>query len=375
MKWKISSPSSGLSARFMRFNPFDYAQGPERFVSKDFRQREAYHSMNFIQQHLRKGAFVLAVMLAASQTGYAQNGLTQDRSDSNLVPVNTMSNTQSGNAPAGQLTYSTNYDTQFAPTSSFMQSPYGNGNGMMPQAGPRNPATNSAQDPYLASEVSPFSHYSPYLEVVGEGSDYSLGVDDVVTIIVRDQPDFSGRYVVDPDGNIQYNFVGDIKAEGKTKEQLKAEITEKLRRFVRYPEVAVMISEYRSKAVYVLGYVNSPGKYAMKGDRITVKEAVVAAGLPRMDAKTNKVYVIRPSQHTADGKPQKKNVNVNKLLNKGESAEDFILQPGDTVVVNQRWFDKFVNNFSRIIGPVFQSAAVYELGFGARDGGIFTDAK
>jgi polysaccharide export outer membrane protein len=323
--------------------------------------------MNFISKNQRKAAFVMALMLTASQNSFAIDSLTQDQGDSNLVAMSHGS-TQ-GNAPAGQLTYSTNYNSQFSPTATFMQSPYG----AMPMPAARlNPAMTSAQDPLLASEVSPFSHYSPYIEVVGEGSDYSLGIDDVVTIIVRDQPDFSGRYVVDPDGNIQYNFVGDIKAEGKTKEQLKAEVTEKLRRFVRYPEVAVMISEYRSKAVYVLGYVNAPGKYAMKGDRITVKEAIVAAGLPRADAKLNKVYVIRPSQHTADGVPQKKNVNVNKLLNKGESAEDFILQPGDTVVVNQRWFDKFVNNFSRIVGPVFQSAAVYELAMGPRNGGIFS---
>jgi polysaccharide biosynthesis/export protein len=325
--------------------------------------------MNVLNLNLRKGAFALAVLVALSQNGFAIDSLTQDQNNSNLVAV---SGTTSGNAPAGQLTYSTNYNPQFSPTATFMQSPYG---GMPMPAARLNPAMTSSKDPYLASEVSPFSHYSPYTEVVGEGSDYSLGIDDIVTIIVRDQPDFSGRFVVDPDGNLQYNFIGDIKAEGKTKEQLKAEVTEKLRRFVRYPEVAVMISEYRSKAVYVLGYVNNPGKYAMKGDRITVKEAVVAAGLPRFDAKTSKVFVVRPSQHTADGKPQKKNVNVNKLLNKGESAEDFILQPGDTVVVNQRWFDKFVNNFSRIVGPLFQSAAVYELGFGARDGGIFTGGE
>lgn len=334
MKSKILNPYKGLSALSMKFK------------------------LSFL------------IVLLVSQNAFAIDSLTQDQGESNLVAIS--SSTNQGNAPAGQLTYSTNYNPQFSPTATFMQSPYGAMS--MPHAR-TNPAMTSAQDPYSASEVSPFSHYSPYMEVVGEGSDYSLGIDDVITIIVRDQPDFSGRYVVDPDGNIQYNFVGDIKAEGKTKEQLKAEITEKLRRFVRYPEVAVMISEYRSKAVYVLGYVNSPGKYAMKGDRITVKEAIVAAGLPRADASINKVFVIRPSQHTADGKPQQKNVNVKKLLNKGESAEDFILQPGDTVVVNQRWFDKFVNNFSRLVGPVFQAASVYELGFGNRDGGFLRGGR
>ena len=42
---------------------------------------------------------------------------------------------------------------------------------------PANPAVQSAADPYNASEVSPFSHYSPYMEVVGENSKYILGID------------------------------------------------------------------------------------------------------------------------------------------------------------------------------------------------------
>jgi polysaccharide export outer membrane protein len=227
----------------------------------------------------------------------------------------------------------------------------------------------------MASEVSPYSRYSPYIEVVGEGSNYTLGVDDVVTVIVRNQPDFSGRFVIDPEGNIQYNFAGDIKAAGKSKEELKVEIMERLRKFVRYPEVAVMISEYRSKAVYVFGFVNRPGKYAMKGDKITLKEAVVAAGLPRVDAAMKRVYVIRPSQYTENGKSAKRKVDLKKLLQKGDSAEDFMLEPGDTIVIDQKNFDRFVNAFSRIVGPVFQAAAVYELGFGGDGNGFLRPDK
>ena len=318
----------------------------------------------------------LTALLVTSQAAYAEpllyRGNQQEGNGKN-------SNVQNSQAPAVPILYGANYDPQFSQYSSFMQAPsYSQGplqqqygqSSYGPGPGYKNPATANASDPYLASEVSPYSRYSPYMEIVGEGSDYKLGIDDVVTIIVRNQPDFSGRFVVDPDGNIQYNFVGDIKAEGKTKEELKAEIMKRLTRFVRYPEVAVMISEYRSKAVYVFGYVNSPGKYAMKGNHITVKEAVVAAGLPRMDGSLNRVYVTRPDKNTKDGKPGKKKVDLNKILNKGISAEDFLLEPGDTIIVNQRYFDKFVNGFSRIIGPVFQSAAVYELGFGAPQNGL-----
>ncbi len=321
--------------------------------------------------------------LTTNQIVFAAPLLYRGNQDQNATP----SQVQNGQTSVMPVSYNgANYDPQFPPYSSFMQAPqYGQGSLQQqyaqspypssgyPSTGMQGPTPN--MDPYFASEVSPYSRYSPYLEVVGEGSDYTLGIDDVVTIIVRNQPDFSGRYVVDPEGNIQYNFVGDIPAVGKTKEELKAEIMKRLTRFVRYPEVAVMISEYRSKAVYVFGFVNAPGKYAMKGDRITVKEVVVAAGLPRMDGSLKNVYIIRPSEYAKDGKAAKKKVDLDKLLNKGQSAEDFILQPGDTIVVHQRYFDKFVNGFSRLVGPLFQSAAVYELAWGGSGSGFLRPGK
>ncbi|MBI3999829.1 MAG: polysaccharide export protein [Candidatus Omnitrophica bacterium] len=329
----------------------------------------------------RVAAFVLMLALATNQVVYAEPLLYRGSQQTNQQG----SQVQDAQSPAVPVIYGTSYDPQFAPYASFMQAPQYSQGGLQQQYGSQapgslpygvpnpamqNPAMSNSKDPYAASEVSPYSHYSPYIEVVGEGSDYTLGIDDVVTIIVRNQPDFSGRFVVDPEGNIQYNFVGDIPAEGKTKEELKAEIVKRLTRFVRYPELAVMISEYRSKAVYVFGYVGAPGKYAMKGNHITVKEAVVAAGLPRMDGSLKNVYVIRPDKNTQSGKPEKTKVNLDKILNKGLSADDFVLEPGDTIVVHQRYFDKFVNGFSRLIGPVFQSAAVYELAWGGSANGF-----
>ena len=327
-------------------------------------------------------SFILILsILVTDQAVFAAPLLYRGNQDQNATP----SQVQNGQTSVMPVGYNgANYDPQFPPYSSFMQAPQYSqgalqqqyGQSPYPSTGAPGPNSNSSNmDPYFASETSPYSRYSPYLEVIGEGSDYTLGVDDVVTIIVRNQPDFSGRYVVDPEGNIQYNFVGDIPAIGKSKEELKAEITKRLTRFVRYPEVAVMISEYRSKAIYVFGFVSAPGKYAMKGDRITVKEAVVAAGLPRMDGSLKRVYIIRPSEHTKDGEPAKKKVDLDKLLNKGQSAEDFILEPGDTLVVHQRYFDKFVNGFSRLVGPLFQSAAVYELAWGGSGNGFLRGGK
>jgi len=109
------------------------------------------------------------------------------------------------------IAYQTSYAGQYPSYASFMQSPQSSSVFQQPYVpGSYSTATSNMPhpyDPYGATEVSPYSHYSPYVEIVGEGSDYLLGIDDVVTVIVRYQPDFSGRFVVDPDGNVQYQFV------------------------------------------------------------------------------------------------------------------------------------------------------------------------
>ncbi|MBI4430633.1 MAG: polysaccharide export protein [Candidatus Omnitrophica bacterium] len=329
-----------------------------------------------IQIHSVFFAFLISIILMSVANSFAEDlSYAGNPNDLSYAANSPSSQTPPGASPLVPVGYSTGYGAQFSPYASFMQSPYSAGAlqqqymsanpgfpGIVQGAGPQ------PTDPYGAQEVSPFSRYSPYIEVIGEGAKYTLGIDDVVTVIVRNQPDFSGRFVVDPEGNIQYSFAGDIKAAGKTKDELRKDIGESLKKFVRYPEVAVMISDYRSKYVFVFGYVNRQGKYAMKGDQITVKEAIVAAGLPREDGSMKRVYVVRPSNLTEDGKAVSKKVNLKDLIIKGNAAEDFFLEPGDTIVVHQKYFDKFVNSFSKLVGPLFQASAVYELAYGNQDG-------
>jgi hypothetical protein len=52
--------------------------------------------------------------------------------------------------------------------------------------------------------------------VVGEGF-YTLGRDDIIQIDVRNQPEFSGMFLIGFDGRIQYNYLGDIPIAGMTK--------------------------------------------------------------------------------------------------------------------------------------------------------------
>ena len=163
----------------------------------------------------------------------------------------------------------------------------------------------------------------------GASSNYTLGVGDILDITVRNNPEFSGRFSVGPDGNLQYTFIGDIKAEGFTKQQLKEKIEKELVKYIKVPEVDITIAAYLSKFVYCLGAVGRPGKYPMQGDTVTLRDLIVGAGLPNPDAALRRTFVIKPDVTN----PTFKKVDLVLLLYKGVLKDDLVLEPGTVVFV------------------------------------------
>lgn len=185
-------------------------------------------------------------------------------------------------------------------------------------------------------------------ELHTEGSStYTLGPTDVVEITVQRHPEVSGQFPINKEGNIQYQFVGDIHIANLTKEQVKEVIRQRLSEYIINPEVSVKIVGYNSKVVYVIGEVGNPGKIYMQGDTMTVREALVQAGLPLLSASTRKCPLITPS---ADGNPKKLQVNVFALLYEGDLRENLVMKPGDTLYIPATILSKAM----RVIQPVAQ---------------------
>jgi len=180
-----------------------------------------------------------------------------------------------------------------------------------------------------------------------DSSKYTLGPEDVIEISVVKHPDFSGIYPVNLEGKIQYKFVGDINVTGMTKGELEEKIKTIISAYVASPEVNVTITEFKSKAFYVLGEVGSPGKYNMRSESITVSEAVIMAGLPTEGAAMRKTKIITPG---VNGSKTRK-VNLYSLLYAGDLKEDLLLKPGDYLYVPSTVLAKLI----RVISPVSTS--------------------
>ncbi len=182
---------------------------------------------------------------------------------------------------------------------------------------------------------------------VQESSRYTLGINDAISISVARHPEVSGDYYINSEGKIQYEFVGDLKVSGLTKDEAKDLVTTNLSKYIISPDVTVKIIGYNSKVVYVLGEVGAPGKIYMHGDTITVHEALLQAGLPLLSASMKKSRLITPAE---DGKAERKYVNVEALLYEGDLRENLVMKPGDVLYIPATILAKAM----RVINPVAQ---------------------
>jgi polysaccharide export outer membrane protein len=159
------------------------------------------------------------------------------------------------------------------------------------------------------------------------GPDYVIGPEDDLHIAVWKEADLTATLPVRPDGKISLPLLNDVQAAGLTPQQLSASLTEKLKKYVADPHVTVVVTAINSKRIYVNGEVLHSGPMTMLPN-MTVLQAISTAGLNQF-ANTKHIYVLR----TENGKQQKLPVNYRKLL-KGEQIEqNYLLQPGDTIVV------------------------------------------
>ena len=180
-----------------------------------------------------------------------------------------------------------------------------------------------------AAEVAAESQFS---------SDYRIGVDDVLKVSVWRNDDLSVTVPVRPDGKISVPLVGDVAAGGRTPEEVGATIEEKLAAYVRDPKVAVILTELRSheflSRVRVTGAVRKPVSIPFR-QGMTVLDAVLEAGGVNDFAAANRTRLYRKQEN---GAARAYDVELKALLEKGDLATNFPVQPGDVITVPERAF-------------------------------------
>jgi polysaccharide biosynthesis/export protein len=159
------------------------------------------------------------------------------------------------------------------------------------------------------------------------GPEYVIGAEDVLHIAVWKEADLTATLPVRPDGKISLPLLNDVQAAGLTPIQLADSVTEKLKKYIADPRVTVVVTQINSKRVYMVGEVVHTGPISMLPN-MTVLQALSSAGLTQF-ANTKGIYVLR----VENGRQQKLPVNYRKLVKGEQMDQNYVLQPGDTIVV------------------------------------------
>jgi polysaccharide biosynthesis/export protein len=188
----------------------------------------------------------------------------------------------------------------------------------------------------------------PPFSATAEPLEYAMGPDDIVKVTVLGHDDLTQTIVVQSDGTFIYPLIGRVKAADLTPKELERKITTLLAGgFVRNPQVAVSVQEYRSKTVFVVGEVSRPGSFSLSG-RMTVLELLSKAG-PTSAAGTE-VVIVRPKgpvtgpllpvdvsgNPNADVSAQADLIRVNvRDIQMGQLDKNVFVRPNDTLFVTQ----------------------------------------
>lgn len=164
---------------------------------------------------------------------------------------------------------------------------------------------------------------------------YHIGVDDVVSVSVWQNPELSVTVPVRPDGRISMPLLGDVQAGGLTPEQVSANIKRALGQYVRDPHVVVILEELNShqflSRVRVTGAVNQPMSMPFRPG-ITVLDAVLEAGGLTEFASADRAVLYRRVGEENKRIP----VKLDAILNKGDLSTNYTLQPGDVISIPER---------------------------------------
>ena len=157
---------------------------------------------------------------------------------------------------------------------------------------------------------------------------FVLGPGDVLEISVWRDEALTREVAVRPDGKISFPLIGDVLAKGRTVDELREVIQEKLKIYVPDAPVSVLTKQINSTKVYVVGKVNQPGAYLMT-EQLTVMQLLAMAGGLNAFADQGKILILRTNGKTQEAM----NFDYKRVSGGRELDLNITLMPNDTVIV------------------------------------------
>jgi len=169
-----------------------------------------------------------------------------------------------------------------------------------------------------------------------QDSNYRLSANDLLDFRVFQEPELDGVIRVSGDGTAIFPLIGAVTVVGKTVTSATEEIKSRYRDgYLVYPQVSLTVRTYAQKLFTVLGQVQKPGSYDMKGsDEITLLQAIGMAGGYTKIANPGRVTVKRLEE---GGRERVIKLDAKRMARGGDSSS-FYIKPGDVITIAESLF-------------------------------------
>jgi polysaccharide export outer membrane protein len=157
---------------------------------------------------------------------------------------------------------------------------------------------------------------------------YHLQPGDVLDVSVWKETDLQREILIRPDGAFTFPLAGEIDTAGKSVEEVRATLTDRLKRYVPSPVVTVAVKAIGGNRIYVLGRVNHAGEFPFSNS-LDVMQAISLAGGATPFAALNDIVILRRQ----NGRQQAFNFHYSDVARGRNLSQNIQLQSGDTVVV------------------------------------------
>lgn len=161
----------------------------------------------------------------------------------------------------------------------------------------------------------------------------TVGTGDLFDVRVYGEEDLSAQYRIAQDGSIDFPLIGRVEVVGLEPGAIASLISTRLRegRYLVRPHVSVVVREYNSKRISILGAVRNPGSYPIRSGMGVVEAIGLAGGFTAL-ANRDGTTITR----TVDETLHRYAAPVDRISDGQET--DVPVRAGDIIRVPERMF-------------------------------------
>jgi polysaccharide export outer membrane protein len=157
---------------------------------------------------------------------------------------------------------------------------------------------------------------------------YHLQPGDILEVSVWKETDLQRDVLIRPDGNFSFPLAGEIEARGKSTEEVRSILVDRLQKYVPTPVVTVAVKTIGGNRIYVLGRVVHAGDFPLNNP-LDVMQAISLAGGVTPYAAVNDIVILRRQ----NGRQHAFSFRYNDVARGRNLSQNIQLESGDTVVV------------------------------------------